>query len=186
MSFYPDLLSDQPCLGIDPGATGGVALVAGGARGGNLLAWRRFDGVDPLQAIAEVVALSGGACRLRSLLEEVHAAPGQGVVSMFTFGRSVGRIEGYFAARDMALELASPQAWQRWLPGHDGGPKERVRSWVESRHGAATFIAPGCRVPHQGGMDAAAIAEYLRLLIIGAIEPPAARSGKKKLRPLRL
>ena len=47
------------------------------------------------------------------IVEKVHAMPGQGVVSMFGFGRSLGVIEGVVAGLGWPLVWVTPQAWKK-------------------------------------------------------------------------
>lgn len=47
------------------------------------------------------------------VMEKVHAMPGQGVTSMFNFGRGVGIWEGIFAALGWEPELVTPQTWKK-------------------------------------------------------------------------
>ena len=44
-------------------------------------------------------------------IEKVGAMPGQGVSSMFQFGRSVGTIEGIIAALRLPISYVTPQKW---------------------------------------------------------------------------
>ena len=46
-------------------------------------------------------------------LESVHAMPGQGVSSVFSFGKSVGTIEGVLAALNIPLVMVTPQRWKK-------------------------------------------------------------------------
>lgn len=46
-------------------------------------------------------------------LEQVHAMPGQGSVSMFGFGRGTGIWEGIVAAYGFKLELVTPTEWKK-------------------------------------------------------------------------
>lgn len=48
------------------------------------------------------------------VVELVGARPGQGVTSMFTFGRALGVVEGIVQALGYPLERVTPQVWQRW------------------------------------------------------------------------
>jgi crossover junction endodeoxyribonuclease RuvC len=48
-----------------------------------------------------------------AFLEKVNAMAGQGVSSVFSFGRSAGIIEGVLAAFDIPTTLVTPQAWQK-------------------------------------------------------------------------
>ena len=95
-------------------------------------------------------------------LEKVSAMPGQGVTSMFTFGEGYGRIQGYLEALRVGYNLVRPQAWQKILPP-GGNPKDRVLAYCAETWGLDIFMAsPRCRKPHQGMMDAACMAAYLR------------------------
>mgnify|MGYP001259716292 CR=1 FL=1 len=47
------------------------------------------------------------------VMEQVHAMPGQGVTSMFNFGRGVGLWEGIFAAYGWEPEFVTPQSWKK-------------------------------------------------------------------------
>lgn len=49
-----------------------------------------------------------------AVIEDVGAAPGQGVTSMFRFGYTAGALAGICAASDMDVTLIRPQVWQRW------------------------------------------------------------------------
>lgn len=171
-------------VGVDPGATGAVAILD---RSGRLTRWVKFDRQCPIagleMALESLLDRSWGDFLLG--VENVWAAPGQGVVSMFTFGRGLGRIEGWLKAHNITHESVAPQTWQKWLPEAEGGAKGRAKAGAEARWGLAPFVQDGCRVPHQGGIDAAGIAEYLRRLDQGELEAPAApRKRMRRLRPI--
>lgn len=173
---------DTYYVGIDPGAKGAIAVLD---LRGEVHRLAKFDNVKPTKVLDEVI---GGIDprRMDIGVEAVHALPGQGVVSMFTFGVNYGKILGWLEARGIQAELCSPQAWQRYLPlGID--PKARVRAHCASYWGLERFVIENCRVAHQGAMDAACIAEYLRKLRYGLIEAPRPKpSGYKKLKILKL
>lgn len=46
------------------------------------------------------------------VVEQVHAMPKQGVASMFTFGRSLGVVEGVIAGTGVPIHYASPSVWK--------------------------------------------------------------------------
>ncbi len=46
-------------------------------------------------------------------VEKVGAMPGQGVSSMFQFGRTLGQLEGMLAAFQRAFETVRPQDWKK-------------------------------------------------------------------------
>ena len=48
-------------------------------------------------------------------VETVHAMPGQGVTSMFSFGKAAGTIEGVLAGLEIPVTFVTPQAWKKPL-----------------------------------------------------------------------
>ncbi len=66
-------------------------------------------------------------CKLTVYIERVSAMPGQGVTSMFGFGRSMGVVEGIAAAMGLRVIYPTPQAWKR-RAGLTGKPKDASRT----------------------------------------------------------
>ena len=102
-------------------------------------------------------------CDLRATIEKVHAMPGQGVTSMFSFGRSLGLIEGMVAAHGIPRTYAAPRTWQAvMLKGKPTGKDHKgsaalaaVELWPE--------LSKMMQVKANWGIaDAALIAEYGR------------------------
>lgn len=50
-----------------------------------------------------------------AVLEEVHPFPQEGVVSAFTFGKSLGYWQGFLRARGFPYILVQPQVWKKEL-----------------------------------------------------------------------
>lgn len=110
-------------IGIDPGISGALALIDPAT----MRVWRIADmptaeanGKRSVSAgllaltITEWASLaSATGRRLLAIVEEVGAMPGQGVTSMFSFGRSFGVILGVLAGCGVALELVRPAAWKK-------------------------------------------------------------------------
>jgi len=170
-------------LGIDPGVDGAASLIGGD---GKFVCGQKFMG-DPCLGLLGVftqVALSD-LDELTVCLEKVHASPGAGVSSMFTFGEGFGKIQGWLYAMGITPQFVSPQTWQRWLP-YDKMPKVRVRLGCEATWGLTPFMFPKCRVPHQGLMDATAIAEYFRLVDMGHLEAVTQRAPTKRRASIKL
>ena len=108
-------------LGVDPGKTGAVALlvdgrlvgaadmpVAGKIVSGHLL----YQTVRGLlrHPLAPVVPAAYAA-----VIEDVHAMPSQGVTSMFSFGRSLGVVEGVLAGNGWPVHYVAPTRWKKAL-----------------------------------------------------------------------
>lgn len=151
-------------IGIDPGAKGGIAALDGD---GQLILNCRFDDEDPGEvAMAAITTAQKIGSVEMVALEKVGAAPGQGVTSMFTFGVGVGLIKGWLRAGQISFIEVAPVSWQRVTFG-EGPPKERALNAAKTLWGIEPFIPTGCRVPHNGMIDAALLAEYLRRTIMG-------------------
>lgn len=117
-------------IGIDPGVTGAIALVdVSGARP-RVLDLRdmpvtmttKSNGrvrrrVDPAALILALRDMTKGRKRgaVTAYVEDVHASPGMGVVSAFTFGHTAGVIEAALAACGVTVQLCSPSSWKRAL-----------------------------------------------------------------------
>lgn len=169
-------------IGIDPGKTGGITAIG---HKGELLASERFDSADGIDAIGYMFHTFKGQ-EILTAMEMVHAYPGQGVVSMFTFGEQYGLAQGYLRALKQPFTLYPPQAWQKILPP-GMSPKARVREYVTARLGNLDKLVPHrCKLPHQGMLDSFAISDFLRLVETGQIPRPIMRAKVRRKRLLRL
>ena len=91
-----------------------------------------------------------------AFLERVNAMPGQGVTSVFSFGRSSGIIEGILAAYDIETHIVIPQRWQKAMEVRGGkdGSRERAMQLLPASAGKFNLKK------HDGRADAALIALY--------------------------
>src|SRR5262245_44884236 len=140
-------------LGIDPGVTGGLALVDEHA---SILMLVNMPADDDrlLYATVCVPLLNYPLIPLHAVVEKVHASPQMGVGSAFTFGRQYGRVLMALAAANIAYEEVAPRIWQRALDCLTGGDKRVSRQMV-------TQLFPGCGCS-SATADALLIAEYCR------------------------
>jgi crossover junction endodeoxyribonuclease RuvC len=63
-----------------------------------------------------------------AVLERVGAMPGQGVSSMFQFGRGVGMLEGVLSALQIPVTYIAPQTWQKAVGARGGKDGNRARA----------------------------------------------------------
>lgn len=149
-------------LGIDPGKTGAMAVFE--LQGGD---YRLEDCVDfnEKEIISYLHDLTGDT---EAFLENVHAAPGQGVVSMFSFGENFGWWRGVLSAVDIPVTLVAPQSWSPRMLG--GNPKYRSSNKKEiSLEEARKKFTPSffCRKKDNGRADASWIGAYAIQYILG-------------------
>ena len=91
-----------------------------------------------------------------AFVEQVGAMPGQGVSSMFQFGRSLGIVEGVLAANFVPTDYVTPRKWRSALGVRAGKDGSRARaSELMPRH-----AGQWTRVKDDGRAEAALIALF--------------------------
>lgn len=111
-------------VGIDPGVSGAYAFLT------DELVEPVYVGdlpvVDGNLDASALTRVLGGVKIDALVVERVSAMPGQGVSSMFKFGRAYGTILGVAAALGIETHLVTPAQWKKayGLPGKD---KEKAR-----------------------------------------------------------
>jgi crossover junction endodeoxyribonuclease RuvC len=147
-------------IGIDVGLNGAIACITGG----NLS--DVFDmptvtldrnGKSKRQiSIPELVQIIDDFKPEEAYCEKVFAMSGQGVTSVFSFGRSLGAIEGVLAARLIKTTLVTPQTWQKAMGVTGGKDGARARAMEVFPWQSAMFKLK----KHDGRADAALIAAW--------------------------
>jgi len=119
-------------LAIDPGLSGALAVVdTGCALEIEDLPTVTVDRGGKAKRQIDVAALAADVRRLapvHAIIERVGARPGQGVSSMFAFGRSVGQVEGVVAALGIPITYVTPQIWRKALSVPAGKDGSRLRA----------------------------------------------------------
>jgi hypothetical protein len=141
-------------MGIDPGVSGAVAF---------------YHIAAPSRIAVDDVPLVGGEINTAELarlirihrpsiavIEKVSAMPGQGVVSMFNFGRSYGDVRGVIGALDIPLHFVTPQKWKKHFGLTSDKEQCRLRAIRIFPHAAESFKLK----KHDGRAEAALIALY--------------------------
>lgn len=166
MSVLPSLdmnatIADRSFLGIDPGVSGGLAVV------------RRLSGSITLTAVTDLASLTTRDvwnwllrnCQpfteCRAVLERVHAFPQQGVVSMFTFGRSYGFLQGLLTAAEIPWEEVLPKRWQKEMNISPRATSETKLRWKRRLCEHAQRLFPQAAITPATG-DAVLLAEFCR------------------------
>jgi crossover junction endodeoxyribonuclease RuvC len=148
-------------IGVDPGLSGAVAVISPESlkifdmptmtveRNGK--AKRQVSASE----LAELLYLySGKDCHV--YVEKVSAMAGQGVTSVFSFGRSFGMIEGILAAYKLPVTYVAPATWVKAVGRGQGKDASRARAMELFPNNQADFK----RVKDDGRSDAALIAYW--------------------------
>lgn len=145
-------------LGIDPGKTGGIAVITESGYAG---AWTM---PDTLEGICEVLrAYAPPTFAVYAVVEKVGAyrihGRTQGGKSMFTFGHNYGAVRGILTALQISFDDVHPTKWKR----HFGLLKTEKRDALP----VARELFPDVEFPTRqtmssGKADALLLAEYAR------------------------
>lgn len=154
-------------VGIDPGASGGLAVLSdagsvgmkplGGLTDRDLWDWVLSVANDPARlrkpgGVFAVVEKVGGYLRTKA------PQPGS---TMFNFGKGVGKLVMALTAAGVPYEEATPQQWQRVLGVTPRGKDEGNTAWKNRLKGHAQRLFPKVTVT-LAVADALLIAEFCR------------------------
>lgn len=146
-------------LAVDPGLHGGVAVI----RDRDVWVARAMPLAGKTIDAAAFAKIALAENPDLAVVEQVAARPGQGVVSMFTFGTGYGMILGALAAVGIRTELVRPQAWKKLVLAGTTKDKNAAIAYCRRAFPHTSLLAtPKSRVPSDGIADALCIAEYGR------------------------
>ena len=152
-------------IGIDPGISGAIAIFENGqldtildmptlkiASGKTMKS--HISAIGLVRILDTWTLVSDGQAHI--VIEKVGAMPGQGVTSMFNFGRSAGIIEGVVAALQRPYTYVTPAAWTKAVGRAAGKDASRMRAMELFPTRAELFK----RAKDDGRADAALIAYW--------------------------
>ena len=148
-------------IGIDPGLNGAIAVLTPDSLQIHDMPVMTVDrnGKAKRQVsaneLAELLHLYSGK-NYHVCVEKVSAMAGQGVTSVFSFGRSFGMIEGILAALKMPVTFVAPATWTKGVGRSPGKDASRARA-MELFPNYEYFFK---RVKDDGRADAALIAYW--------------------------
>jgi crossover junction endodeoxyribonuclease RuvC len=152
-------------IGIDPGISGAIAIFEDGqldaildmptlkiASGKTMKS--HISAIGLVRILETWTLVSDGQAHI--VIEKVGAMPGQGVTSMFNFGRSAGIIEGVVAALQRPYTYVTPATWTKAVGRAAGKDASRMRAMELFPSKADLFK----RAKDDGRADAALIAYW--------------------------
>ncbi len=148
-------------IGVDPGKKGGYAVVYedDGEQKAEALAWEDMLFVHWCLSWKGVADARGET--ILACVEKVGAMHGQGVRSMFTFGKSAGFIEGVLAALGIGYQLIPPKTWKAEF-GLNSDKAASIEVCKRLFPGVNLLATDKCRKDSDGMAEALLMAEYAR------------------------
>ena len=148
-------------MGIDPGQSGGIAVIRGTGR----------VMILELMPVTErdIWLRLKGLTVHKAYIEKVHAMPQQGVSSTFKFGCGYGGLRMALTAAGIPFDEVTPQAWQKAL-----GIVKRAKTESKNDHKKkllqkAQQLFPNVKITLKTA-DALLIAEYCRRVCMGLVK----------------
>lgn len=121
--FYKEVEMSHYYVGIDPGATGGIAIIESRFEE-PAKAWRYPSDIDTAMGLLRDIFHDYKPSLVA--IEQVHAMPGQGVTGMFKFGMNYGAWLGALSMYQIPHMLVTPRTWQKaMLDAGTGETKDR-------------------------------------------------------------
>lgn len=155
-------------IGIDPGAAGAVALIRSD---GSVTFWdtpivqiksgkKTRTEMNAAAASMLLSDIKDGNDGVFVTIEKVGAMPGQGVTSMFSFGKNFGTWLGILAALKLPHQQVAPISWKKKMMPDMGKDKDasRVRAMQLFPNAQRDLYLK----KHHGRGDALLLAEYGR------------------------
>lgn len=142
-------------IGIDPGAKGSMCVISNGK-----VVFKDFDLKEYSSTLKAF--LDTNDTELMVAIEKVHAMPGQGVSSSFSFGQRLGELEGMLTALQIPYELVAPRDWQKACGIPAKSDKKGIASVMQKLYPTAELYGNkgGLR---DGRSDALGLAHFIRL-----------------------
>ena len=137
-------------IGIDPGASVGIGVIDT-KEGAAAFPYSDY-------ALHRILTTYPNA---KVMVEKVSAMPGQGVTSMFNFGKAYGYILGAIGVLQITHELVSPIKWKREF-GVTSSKDSSIECCKRLFPTVDLMRTGRCRKEHDGMAEALLIAEYCR------------------------
>lgn len=150
-------------VGVDPGLSGAIAFY--------FTSHPQLISVEDMPVIAGEISAADLAMRINqvrpdaAVIELVGARPGQGVSSMFKFGKSFGVAIGVCQALKIPTHFVTPQKWKKHFrlgPDKDDSRRRATEYWPDRPELFA-------KKKHDGRAEAALIARYGADVIYSAV-----------------
>jgi len=150
-------------IGVDPGKKGGFAVIEQGISGQQTIEvypWDDSEFVHKMRMLAEDDDIRNAG--IIAAVEKVGAMHGQGVTSMFSFGRSLGFIEGVLSGCWISYQLVPPNVWKKSFSLIGKDKQASIETCKRLFPGINLLPSDRCRKESDGEAESALLAEYAR------------------------
>lgn len=146
-------------VGVDPGAKGGYAVISTSETGQAVFAYPWDDDFFAMEMASLMQFKEHG---IVAAVEKVGAMPGQGVTSMFNFGKSAGYIEGVLSGLGIPYQLVPPAKWKKEFSLIGKDKKASIATCHKLFPDLDLKRTERCRTDSDGLAESTLLAEYAR------------------------
>jgi len=111
----------KKCIGIDPGKSGGVAVIE---EDGTTTVYKCPSEVKDMALLIGMCLENVAAYRTAVFLEKVWAFPTDARKTAFVFGTNYGQWQGILASHELEIRYVTPKEWQAHFNIEKGLPKK--------------------------------------------------------------
>ena len=141
-------------IGIDPGAKGGYAWIWDGTV--KAMPWDDTFFVHDMHCL---VATGEG---IIAAVEKVGPVHGNGIVSMFNFGKNAGYIEGVLVALGIPYQLIPPMRWKKEFSLINQNKQASIMTCKHLYPALDLKRSDKCRTDSDGKAESVLLAEFAR------------------------
>ena len=150
-------------IGCDPGKKGGFAIINQGESGQQTVEvypWDDGEFVRKMRVLAEDGNIRKAG--IVAAVEKVGAVHGNGIVSMFAFGRSLGFIEGVLSGCWISYQLVPPNVWKKSFSLIGKDKQASIDTCKRLFPGINLLPNDRCRKDSDGEAESVLLAEWAR------------------------
>ena len=117
-------------IGIDPGASGGIAVID---EKGEMKAYKCPKSSDEMAILFQILIGSTSAANIRLLMERVWARPTNAVRAAFSYGTNYGQWLGIAASHEIKMNTAIPVEWIKWVGCPKALKRDVRKRWLKEK-----------------------------------------------------
>lgn len=145
-------------VGVDPGKDGGVSIIWEDYSVTSV-PWSNNDYIELMNEVKSKSVYE--KLPMVCCVEKVGAMPGQGVTSMFNFGKSAGFIEGVLQVLRVPYQLIAPREWKKEF-GLNSNKQKSVEVCRKLFPKVSLKRTERCKKDHDGMAESLLMAEYAK------------------------
>ena len=119
-------------IGIDPGISGGIAVID---TKGKMKAYKCPRSSDDMALLLQMCIGSSAPKNIKLLMERVWARPTNAVRAAFSYGTNYGQWLGITASHEIVMNTAIPVEWIKWVGCPKALKRDVRKRWLKVKAG---------------------------------------------------